>query len=157
MAQIIQLVVIALATLGMGAATMTVMKEDVPDLQVPDGPWTASGALDGRAFEIVGKDTESGAVLENRITFRDGAFQSADCQDYCDFGWSTYETKTIDGVIHFTVRTLCPDAPHTVVWYGKVEGDAVALDLTWTTRRWYWTNQIIATATGTRVTEIAEG
>lgn len=148
MPQIIQVAAIALATLGTGAATMSVMKDDIPDLQVPEGPWAATSLLDGHAFEIHGKDIGSGAVLENVIRFRDGAFQSADCQEYCNFGWSDYRTKEVDGVIHFTATTICPDAPHTVVWYGTVAGDAVTLDATWTTRRWYWTNQIAIEASG---------
>jgi len=96
-----------------------------------------------------GEDLASGAVLENNISFRDGTFQSADCQEYCNFGWSDYQTREIDGVIHFTATTICPDAPHTVVWHGAVTDNAVVLDGTWTTRRWYWTNQIAVRATGT--------
>lgn len=151
MPQIVQVGAIALATLGTGAATMSVMNEDIPDLQVPDGDWSARGDLDGRSFDILGRDIESGAVLEDLIHFRDGAFQSVDCQRYCDFGWSDYETQKIDGVIHFTARTICPDAPHTVVWYGQVQADTIRLDATWTTRRWYWTNQIALTAEGEAV------
>lgn len=149
MAQIIQVAAIALATLGTGAATLSVMNEDIPDMKVPEGAWTSSGALDGRAFEIYGIDVESGAELEDALLFRDGMFQSVDCQNYCDFGWSDYKTKEIDGVIHFTVTTICPDAPHTVVFYGRVDGDQITLEGTWTTRRWYWTNQIVIEATGT--------
>lgn len=148
MPQILQIAALAVATLGTGATTMAVLNEDIPDFAVPEGDWSAGNALDGRAFEIYGKDVASGAVLENVIRFRDGTFQSADCQEYCDFGWSAYETKRVGDVIHFTVRTVCPDAPHTVVWYGTVEGDALAVAGTWTTRRWYWTNQIEITATG---------
>ena len=148
MPQIFQVAAIALATLGTGAATMTVMNEDIPDLQVPDGAWSANGALDGRSFDVLGADTKSGAVLEDLLVFRNGTFQSLDCQKYCDFGWSEYQTKEIDGVIHFTARTVCPDAPHTVVFYGRVDGDDITVDGTWTTRRWYWTNQIVLTATG---------
>lgn len=51
-------------------------------------------------------------------------------------------------VMHFTARTLGPDAPHTVVRYGRIDGETVTVDATWTTRRWYWTNQIAITATG---------
>lgn len=149
MPQIIQVAAIAIATLGTGAATMSVMNEDIPDLQVPDGAWASSGALDGRAFTIHGIDVKSGAVLEDELLFRDGMFQSVDCQNYCDFGWSDYRTKEIDGVIHFTATTICPEAPHTVVFYGRVDGDAIALEGTWTTRRWYWTNQIVMEASGT--------
>ncbi|MDU8913539.1 hypothetical protein [Aestuariicoccus sp. MJ-SS9] len=147
--QIIQVAAIALATLGTGAATMSVMNEDIPDMQVPEGAWTSSGALDGRAFTVYGTDVGSGAVLEDDLVFRDGTFQSVDCQNYCDFGWSDYQTKDIDGVIHFTATTICPDAPHTVVFYGQVSGDTIALEGTWTTRRWYWTNQIVIEASGT--------
>ena len=148
MPPIVQVAAIALATLGTGAATMSVMNEDIPDLQVPDGAWSANGALDGRSFEVLGKDAKSGAVLEDLLIFRDGGFQSVDCQNYCDFGWSDYQTKEIDGVTHFTVRAVCPDAPHTVVFYGQVDGNDITADATWTTRRWYWTNQIVLTATG---------
>lgn len=151
MPQIIQVAAIAVATLGTGAATLSVMNEDIPDLQVPEGAWVSSGALDGRAFEVYGHDVNSGAVLEDEIIFRDGTFQSVDCQNYCDFGWSEYQTKEIDGLIHFTATTICPDAPHTVVFYGQVDGDAVAIQGTWTARRWYWTNQIVMEVAGTAI------
>ena len=151
MTSILQVAAIALATLGTGAATMTVMNEDIPDLAVPEGAWTAGHELDGKRFNIKGTDLASGAVLEDDIIFRDGTFQSLDCQKYCDFGWSDYQTKIIDGVIHFTVRAICPDAPHTVVWYGTLTGDTVELQATWTTRRWYWTNQIPISASGSSV------
>jgi hypothetical protein len=151
MAQILQLSAIVLATLGTGAATMTVMNEDIPDLAVPEGAWKAGSELDGRSFDINGTDIGSGAALEDLLVFRDGTFQSKDCQEYCDFGWSDYATKAIDGVIHFTARAICPDAPHTVVWYGTVDGDDINVDVTWTTRRWYWTNQIEITANGAAI------
>ena len=148
MGQLFQIAAIAVATFGTGAATISVLNQDVPDLAVPEGAWADGRELDGMSFEIAGRDVGSGAELENRIFFRDGTFQSADCQEYCDFGWSEYQTKVIDGVVHFTARTICPDAPHTVVWYGQVTGDNVSIDGTWTTRRWYWTNQIVITAKG---------
>ncbi|MEE4347181.1 MAG: hypothetical protein V2I53_10320 [Paracoccaceae bacterium] len=151
MTQIFQVAAIAIATIGTGAATMTVMNEDIPDLAVPEGDWSAGSELNGRVFDILGKDLGSGAVLEDEIIFRDGTFQSVDCQTYCDFGWSEYQTKVIGDVVHFTARTVCPDAPHTVVWYGTVTGDTVQVDTTWTTRRWYWTNQIAITSSGTSV------
>lgn len=149
MTQILQIAAIAAATFGTGAATLSVMNRDIPDLAVPEGDWAATGALDGVAFRIYGKDVSSGAELEDEIIFQDGTFQSTDCENYCNFGWSDYQTKQIDGVIHFTATAICPDAPHTVVWYGTVTGDDVVVDATWTTRRWYWTNQIPVQATGT--------
>lgn len=152
----LRIAAIAAATLGLGAATMRAMNEDIPDLAVPEGLWFAGGVLDGRSFDIIGADEASGAVLEDEIIFRGGTFQSADCQNYCDFGWSDYETEVIDDVIHLTARTVCPDAPRTVVWYATVTGGVVQLDATWTTRRWYRTNQIAISATGASVPTIDE-
>lgn len=151
MPQILHIAAIALATLGTGAATLSVMNEDIPDFEVPEGDWAATGALDDKVFQIYGEDPSSGAVLEDEIAFRDGTFLSVDCEEYCNFGWSDYQTKTIDDVIHFTATAICPDAPHTVVWYGTVVGDDVFIDVTWTTRRWYWTNQIAIEAKGSFV------
>ena len=148
MTQILQIAALAAATFGTGAVTLSVMNEDVPDFAVPEGAWAATGALDGKTFRIYGEDSASGAVLEDDIVFQNGTFQSTDCENYCNFGWSDYRTKTIDGVIHFTSTAICPNAPHTVVWYGRVSGDDVVIDGTWTTRRWYWTNQIEVHATG---------
>lgn len=145
---VLQIAAIVAATLGTGAATLTVMNKDIPDLSVPAGAWATTGALDGLAFKIYGKNVESGAVLEDDILFRDGTFLSTDCEAYCNFGWSDYQTKQVDGVIHFTATAICPDAPHTVVWHGRVTGEDVEVDATWTTRRWYWTNQIPVQATG---------
>ncbi|MGP6089223.1 hypothetical protein [Antarctobacter jejuensis] len=156
MPQIMQVAVIALATLGTSAATIKVMNEDIPDLAIPEGAWNAGSELDGKSFDVIGRDLDSGAVLEDLIIFREGTFQSVDCQTSCDFGWSDYQTKDVDGVIHFTARTICPDAPHTVVWYGTVDGEEIAIDLTWTTRRWYWTNQIAIKAVGSSVTPLDE-
>ena len=148
MTQILQIAAIAAATLGTGAATLSVMNEDIPDLAIPDGDWADKGALDGKTFKIDGTVLSGGAKLEGEILFRDGTFQSTDCEEYCNFGWSDYQTKNIDGVTHFTATAICPDAPHTVVWYGTVTGDELAVDVTWTTRRWYWTNQIMGRGTG---------
>lgn len=148
MSQIVQIAVIALATLGTGAATMKVMNEDIPDLAVPKGDWSDGTTLDGRSFEVVGTIRSNGEVLTDELRFQDGTFQSVNCQEYCDFGWSEYRTKTVDGVLHFAATTVCPDAPHTVVWYGTVTGDEMTIEGTWTTRRWYWTHQIAFSGTG---------
>jgi hypothetical protein len=156
MPQIFQIAAIALVTFGTGATTLTVMKKDIPDLAVPEGNWAETGLLDGKTFRISGTDLSSGAVLQDDIIFRDGTFQSTDCEQYCNFGWSDYQTKDVDGVIHFTAKAICPDAPHTVVWYGTVSGDNVAVDVTWTTRRWYWSNQIAVEAQGIMVQSSSE-
>ena len=151
MPQLLQIAAIAVATFGTGAATLSAMNEDIPDLVVPAGDWGATGALDGMTFRIYGEDPSSGAVLEDDIVFRDGTFQSVDCENYCNFGWTGYQTKEIDGVMSFTTTAICPDAPHTVVWYGTITGDDISIESTWTTRRWYWTNQIGIRATGAAI------
>ena len=91
---------------------------------------------------------ETGEVLQDELHFVDGRFQSAMCQKYCDFGWSEYRTWKEGDAIRFTTTTRCPDAPHTVVWYGTVTGDDVRFEGTWTTRRWYWTRQLNAAGAG---------
>ena len=148
MPQILQVAAITLATVGTGAATLTVMNEDVPDFQVPAGDWAPGNELDGRVFYTTDTVIETGELLQDELVFRDGTFQSVMCQVYCDFGWSEYQTKIVDDVIHFTARTECPDAPHVVVFYGTVTGDEIEIEGSWTTRRWYWTHQITMTGFG---------
>ena len=142
MSQILQIAVIAIATLGTGAATLSVMKPDVPDMAVPEGAWEPGSALDGKVFYTTDTIVDTGEILKDELAFQDGTFQSVMCQAYCDFGWSDYQTKMVGGTLHFTARTVCPEAPHTVVFYGTVEGDDIRFEGTWTTRRWYWTHQI---------------
>ena len=67
MPQIVQVAAIALATLGTGAATMSVMNGDIPDLQVPQGAWSANGALDGALAGTDGHRTQR-RHQEARIT-----------------------------------------------------------------------------------------
>ncbi|MDU8942866.1 hypothetical protein [Ovoidimarina sediminis] len=160
MTPILQAAAAAVLALGSGAAAMSVMNRDVPDLAVPAMGWAPGDALDGQSFLTLSTVRESGETLENTLHFADGRFQSEMCQRYCDFGWSEYRTATEGKVVHFTATTRCPDAPHTVVWYGTVRGDRMEVLGTWTTRRWYWTRQINVTGTGDPVpiaTPAAEG
>lgn len=151
MTQIAQAAAVAVIALGTGAATVTVMKQDLPDITVPEGPWEPRGALDGRVFYTVDTIRETGEVVEDELHFVDGRFQSAMCQKYCDFGWSEYLTWLDGETIHFATTTRCPDAPHTVVWHGTVTGDNVRFEGTWTTARWYWTRRLNAVGKGTSV------
>lgn len=139
-----QAVLVAVVTLGGGAATVAAMNRDVPDFAVPAAPWAAGEALDGRSFRVTGKIAETGEVLpETVLSFADGRFQSSRCQIYCEFGWQEYRTWSEGEVVHFTATTRCPDAPHTVVWHGAVTGEAaMRVEGSWTTRRWYWTQQV---------------
>ncbi len=139
---------VAFVVIGTGAGTVSVMNDDLPDLSVPALPWAQSGALDGRIF--VTRDTidETGEVVYDTLRFFDGRFQSSRAQIYCDFGWTDYQTWLEEDVVHFTTTTVCDEAPHTVVWYGTVRGDAILLEGTWTTRRWYWTQQTLVIGIG---------
>ena len=151
MTPIAQAAVVAALALGTGAATVTVMNDDLADLAVPEGPWAWGDALDGRVFYTTDRIEQTGEVLKDELQFVDGRFQSVMCQVYCDFGWSEYQTWIEGDVIHFTTTTICPDAPHTVVWYGTVTGDNITFEGTWTTRRWYWTRQLNVSGAGSVV------
>ena len=131
-----------LAVIGTGAATVALLNEDIPDFAVPDGDWQASNLLDGRVYYTEDTIVETGEVVRDEMVFRDGKFQSVMCQVYCDFGWTDYKTKQVGDVLHWTATTRCPTAPHTVVFYGIVDGDKVDIQGSWTTRRWYWTHQV---------------
>ncbi|WP_424928857.1 hypothetical protein [Amaricoccus tamworthensis] len=135
--------------IGAAIGAVSVMGRDIPDLAVPEGPWQASSALDGRVFYTVDRIADSDDVLHDELHFVDGRFQSAMCQKYCDFGWSDYQVKQVNGALQFTATTRCPHAPHTVVWYGTVDDDSLRFQGTWTTRRWYWTHQIYFEGRGT--------
>jgi hypothetical protein len=150
MKPILQAAALAVVALGTGASAVTFMNGDVPDFVVPEGSWQPGSALDGRAFRLSGMVKESGEEMpETVVSFVDGRFQSSRCQIYCEFGWQDYQTWTEGEVTRFSATTRCPDAPHTVVWYGTVEGDEMQFEGTWTTRRWYWTRQLRIAGQGT--------
>ncbi|MDU8913823.1 hypothetical protein [Aestuariicoccus sp. MJ-SS9] len=156
MTSVLQAGAVAAVVLGTGAATVNVMASDLPDLAVPNVPWAPGVELDGKTFDTVDVVAESGEVMHDMLHFANGRFQSAMCQEYCDFGWAEYRTWTEGGVMHFTATTDCPDAPHTVVWYGRVSGDDIEFEGTWTTRRWYWTRQLNVAGEGTVTAAKAE-
>jgi hypothetical protein len=144
-----------IAVLGTGTATVSVLNSDIPDMPVPQADWVAGQALDGMDFAITATIDQNGAEETDVLRFADGQFQSVDCEVYCNFGWTDYQTWSEGEVIHFTVTTRCPTAPHTVVWHGQVTGDQIEVEMSWTTRRWYWTHQITGNGTGA-LTEFTE-
>ncbi|MBT8455315.1 MAG: hypothetical protein HKO95_04070 [Rhodobacteraceae bacterium] len=149
MTPIAQAAAIAILTLGTGAATVSVMTPDIPDMPVPDAAWSVGSALDGRAFAITATLEPSGEEDSDILRFENGAFLSEGCQEYCDFGWSDYRTWTKGDTVHFTATATCPTAPHKTVWHGTVTGDEITVEMSWTTRRWYWTHQIMGAGSGT--------
>lgn len=132
-----------------GGSGVVLLNKDIPDYPVPDAPWEAGTALDGQTFFTTDTILETQDEVLDSFRFRDGKFQSSMCQVYCDFGWSDYQTFVADGVLHFTATTSCPDAPHKVVFYGTVIDGTLSFEGTWTTRRWYWTQQLNAVGSGT--------
>ena len=144
-----QTLALLVVVLLVGGSSVALLKKDIPDYAVPDAPWEAGSALDGMTFFTTDTIVETQDVVLDSFRFRDGTFQSSMCQVYCDFGWSEYQTFVEDGVLHFTATTRCPDAPHTVVFYGTVIDGRVSFEGTWTTRRWYWTHQVNAIGSGT--------
>ena len=148
MVPIAQAAAITTLALGTGAAAVTALNKDIPDLEVPEKEWVQEPVLDGLVFFTTDTVVETGEILTDELLFQNGTFQSKMCQVYCDFGWSPYHTWTDGKTTYFTVTTKCPDAPHTIVWYGSVTNDEVAFKGTWTTRRWYWTKQISVTGEG---------
>lgn len=146
-----QAAAIALLTAGTGAATVSVLNEDIPDMAVPEAAWTDDHVLDGRVFRIEAT-LDNGETDTDELHFVDGGFMSMGCEAYCAFGYSDYRTWIDeDGVIHFTTTARCPSAPHTTVWHGQVTGDEMTVEMSWTTRRWYWTHQINGLGTGSSV------
>ena len=97
-----------------------------------------SHLLDGKAY--VGKNGEVGQKLaeyeDEEITFVDGLFTSISCAPY-NFSSSPYQTRVIDGKIHFDAVT--DSANHGMItWSGIIDGDEAEMTFVWTKERWYW-------------------
>ena len=149
MKAVLKAVTLLIAVIATGAATVALVKEDMPDLAMPDAPWVSGAVLDGSVFYTTDQVIESGDIILDEFHFKDGTFQSAMCQIYCDFGWSDYKTWQDGETLHFYAVTRCPDAPHTVAFLGTVVDGKLSFAGTWTTRRWYWTHQISVIGEGT--------
>ena len=97
MPQIIQVAALAIATLDTGAATMSAMNEDIPDLEVPEGAWSSSGGLDGQASVIGGGgDIMLTAELQRHL------FAAFDPGDHRACG---FPGAHVDGVFRIAVLT----------------------------------------------------
>jgi len=97
-----------------------------------------SNLLDGKSY--VGKNGEVGQKLaeyeDEEIVFQDGMFTSISCEPY-NFGSSPYNTKIIDGKIHFEAVTESP-THGKISWKGVIVGEEADVAFTWTKERWYW-------------------
>lgn len=152
MISILQAGTVTMLAVGTRAAAISAMKTDIPDLAFHPGQQAVGEALDGLVFHTVDRIRETSDVLKDELQFIDGRFQSAICQEYCDFGWPEYRTWPDGKVIHFPATAVCPGAPHTVVRFGTVDGDSLRFEGTWTTRRRYWKRQLNVAGAGTLAT-----
>lgn len=122
----------------------------LPVAVAAEGPGP-TGALDGLTFDTLMHVAENGATYESRFSFRDGQFYSVRCNMACDFGWTDYDSWEDGAATRFRVVMTCDEAPHTVTWEGRVDGDTVVGSGVWRTERWYWTVTRNAVYEGARV------
>jgi len=148
MTPIVQAGAIAVVALGTGGAALTAMNDEIPDMPVPDMAWEIGSALDGMTFAIDVVLDQSDSDQSDVLRFADGMFLSVDCEEHCAFGYTAYFTYTDGDTIHFTTSPVCEDAPHNTVWYGTVTDGVIEVEMSWTTRRWYWTHQITGHGSG---------
>jgi len=97
------------------------------------------GALDGKTFVVeTGEKGKSGGEKDT-LTFRDGNFHSAGCDQY-GFGDGAY-TSTVDGdSIRFEVVTTSP-TKGKMTWKGTVQGDKIEVGYVWVdASHWYKPN-----------------
>ena len=62
MSHVFQAAGVVLLAFGAGAATVSVVNDDIPDMEVPEKAWSAGSALDGRVFYTNDTVIETGAV-----------------------------------------------------------------------------------------------
>jgi hypothetical protein len=114
-------------------------------VQATDPPKSIPGAsgaadihiLDGRTFRGPGGAIGKLAQREDVFLFRGGEFLSRNCQEY-GFTAGPYWVREAGGVIHFRAELKSPE--HGVMVYeGRVRGDQLEANFTWTKKRWYWT------------------
>ncbi|MGZ9137938.1 MAG: hypothetical protein ACXW4K_10840 [Candidatus Deferrimicrobiaceae bacterium] len=106
---------------------------------IPRDVSAGQGSLDGKAFVVeTGEKGKSGGEKDT-LTFRDGNFRSAGCDQY-GFGDGAY-TSTVDGdSIRFEAITTSP-TKGKMTWKGTVQGDKIEVDYVWVdASHWYKPN-----------------
>ncbi len=97
------------------------------------------GPLDGKTFVVeTGEKGKSGGDKDT-LTFRDGNFRSAGCDQY-GFGDGAY-TSTVNGdAIQFEAVTTSP-TKGKMTWKGTVQGDKIEVVYVWVdASNWYKPN-----------------
>lgn len=114
-----------------------------------------AGVLDGMTFTTELSPQGAPEAIRDAMFFRNGQFLSMECEDRCNYPASAYFARAVDGGHEFVVEAWCPTKDATMVWRGRIDGDAVSGTVTWTVRRFYWTVGTVLEFTGTRATEEA--
>jgi len=106
---------------------------------IPRDVSAGQGPLDGKTFVVeTGEKGKSGGEKDT-LTFRDGNFRSAGCDQY-GFGDGAY-TSTVNGdSIGFEAVTTSP-TKGKMTWKGTVQGDKIEVGYVWVdASHWYKPN-----------------
>lgn len=103
----------------------------------PASPAAASRFLDGKSFK--GPTGEKGKKThhEDVLVFKDGKFTSTMCFEY-GFTGGPYTAWVEGDLIHFQAETVSP-THGKMNWKGRLQGDNMTVDYSWTKERWLWT------------------
>jgi len=97
------------------------------------------GPLDGKTFVVeTGEKGKSGGDKDT-LTFKDGNFRSAGCDQY-GFGDGAYTSTVIGDTIQFQTVTTSP-TKGKMTWKGIVKGDQIEVGYVWVdASHWYKPN-----------------
>jgi hypothetical protein len=108
----------------------------------------AHGVLDGMVFVSTIDVRDYDTPFNDRMTFSNGTFFSEECQRRCNFGTAPYFTRLEGDSVAFVTDMVCPDAPQSVRWEGRITGDRIEGTAHWKVERFYWTVERHATFSG---------
>lgn len=100
---------------------------------------TASAALDGMTFHIRMGPSGRPADVEDRLTFSDGLFVSAECVQRCGYPPAPYVLRRVGDGTGFAAESTCAANDATMSWRGTIADGAISGTVNWTARRWYRT------------------
>lgn len=97
------------------------------------------GPLDGKTFVVeTGEKGKSGGDRDT-LTFKDGSFRSAGCDQY-GFGDGAYTSTANGDAIQFEAVTTSP-TKGKMTWKGTVQGDKIEVGYVWVdASHWYKPN-----------------
>ncbi len=106
---------------------------------IPRDVVAGQGSLDGKTFVVETGEKGKSGVDKDTLTFKDGNFRSAGCDQY-GFGDGAY-TSTVNGdSIRFEAVTTSP-TKGKMTWKGTVQGDKIEVGYVWVdATHWYKPN-----------------